>query len=62
MDTIFVKPKSADILVPNPDKKMKPISTDGETVPHNRYWKRRIKDGDVTIAKPASPTKAEAKK
>lgn len=52
-DKIFVKPYQKDTIVANPDNKGNPLSHDGEHVESTKYWRRRLKDGDVVITKPA---------
>lgn len=47
MKTLFVKPIEGAIL-PNPDRRMLPLAADGEHVPDNVFWQRRIAAGDVT--------------
>ena len=54
---MFLKPKEG-LLVPNIDNNFKPLSPEGETVELSRYWKRRLKDGDVVKAKKPERTKA----
>jgi hypothetical protein len=47
METIFVKPaRNLKITVPV-NGSYRFLSEDGEPVPRNTYWLRRIKEGDV---------------
>lgn len=50
MNTVFVQPTRPDVLVPNPQDDYKPLSVEGAEVPDDRYWKRRLADGDVKLA------------
>jgi uncharacterized protein DUF2635 len=51
METIFVKPK-AGFKIRRPDTNSL-LSEDGESVPKNTFWARRLLDGDVVEAKAA---------
>ncbi len=51
MKTEFLKPSTQGLIVPNPQTG-KPLAEDGESVTIDRYWSRRLKDGDVKKAKP----------
>lgn len=42
---IFVMPKEG-LKIRRPDTK-RFLSSDGENVPNNSFWKRRLSDGDV---------------
>lgn len=57
--TIFVKPKNG-ILIKRPDngRFLKP---EGETVPKNSFWRRRLNDGDVLETRASEPVKAAPK-
>jgi hypothetical protein len=61
MDTIFVKPARAEILVPNPENANKPLAVEGEAVYPSRYWNTRAKDGDVIISAVAPKSKSKKK-
>ena len=54
---MFVKP-APGLLVRHPNTKK--LDPDGETVPRNAYWNRRLKDGDVVKAKPLKKAAATA--
>lgn len=43
--TLFVKPKTAGARVPKEDGAA--LHQDGEEVPRNVFWKRRLSQGDV---------------
>lgn len=62
MDKITIKPARTTLRVPNPDNKNKPLAADGETVVNSRYWKRRLKDGDVVKTKPSGKSTDKKKK
>lgn len=50
MGTIFVKPaENLKITVPV-NGTYRFLSEDGEAVPRNTYWLRRIKEGDVVVS------------
>lgn len=58
---MFLKPKDG-IIVPNPDNNNKPLLPEGERVKYSDYWRRRIKDKDVTEVKQvAKKSKATSK-
>lgn len=48
MNSIFVKPKSG-VKIRRPETKAL-LSPEGENVPNNTFWKRRIADGDVIVS------------
>lgn len=50
MQTAFLKPRSG-FIVRDPAT-YKPLDAGGEVKTLGSYWRRRIKDGDVTIAQP----------
>ena len=54
---IFIKPTNPDVIVANPDNKGLPLAKNGESVFADKYWRRRIKDGDVVVTKPVKPSK-----
>lgn len=62
MNKITIKPSRKDLLVPNPDNQNKPLSEDGETVADSRYWKRRLKEGDVVKTKLVTKDTSKSKK
>lgn len=45
MESFFIKPKEG-LLIRRPDNK-KFLNPEGESVPKNMFWLRRIADGDV---------------
>jgi hypothetical protein len=57
---IFLKPV-AGRDTPNPAKGGALLPVEGDSVPLNAYWQRRINDGDVVKAEPVEPP-AEAPK
>ena len=48
----FVKPASPDRKVRKPSQRREYLAADGETVPRDAYWLRRLQDGDVVQAEP----------
>ena len=48
--TIFVT-ASPGLVVIKPDTQ-KPLASEGETVPYNSFWIRRLQEGDVVQSKP----------
>lgn len=46
---LFVKP-SPGLRVRNPDRGGELLAAEGEAVPNNSYWLRRLRDGDVQEA------------
>lgn len=54
MEKIFVTPKKNLIV---PDQLGNPLPSEGKLVNDSRYWKRRAKEGDITIGKPPKPEK-----
>ncbi|MEW4983070.1 MAG: DUF2635 domain-containing protein [Cycloclasticus sp.] len=50
---IFVKPTNPKVMVRNPERGGH-LNSDGEYVPKNAYWQRRINDGDIAEAKPST--------
>ena len=55
METRFLKP--AHGLLVRLENATRHLVAEGEEVTMSAYWRRRIKDGDVTEAKPAKPAK-----
>ena len=55
MGTRFLKP-AAGLLV-RLENATRHLHAEGENVTMSAYWRRRIKDGDVTDAKPPKPAK-----
>jgi hypothetical protein len=48
------------LLVPNPENGYKPLPPEGAEVTQDRYWRRRLAEGDVQLAKvPAAAPKAK---
>lgn len=59
MNKVLIQP-ARGLLVPNPQNNFKPLPPEGAEVELDRYWKRRLADGDVSQVKP--PSKAAPKK
>lgn len=58
--TMFIKPANDKIKVRKENGQL--LAIEGETVQNNSYYQRRIKDGDVVIAKaPKAANKTPAK-
>jgi len=55
---MFLKPAPGR-LVPDPERR-DTLPPEGRTVASSQYWQRRIADGDVVIAAPATGKKKEA--
>lgn len=55
MKKLYLKP-AAGLKVPDPVTG-KPLAAEGEEKPDTTYWRRRIKDGDVAIARAPKPAK-----
>jgi len=53
---IFIKPTKEAIQVRNPERGGH-LKNEGEWVPKNAYWHRRLNDGDVVNAKPPATKK-----
>lgn len=56
LNTQFLKPANENILVRNPERGGH-LAVEGEQVPRNSYWYRRLADGDVVTAKPTKEKK-----
>lgn len=60
MQNLFLKPAldsaGAAVLVRDPLAGWKALDPNGEWKPKTPYWTRRLRDGDVTIAKPDKPS------
>jgi hypothetical protein len=54
---MFVKP-AAGLSVPDPERRNH-LPPEGDEVPDNEYWRRRIIDGDVTVTPATKPAKAK---
>jgi hypothetical protein len=55
---MFVKPAHPDLLVANPEAlppMPRHLPVEGAEVPDTQYWRRRIADGDVTLAPAPEP-------
>jgi hypothetical protein len=55
---MFVKPAHPDLLVANPEAlppMPRHLPAEGAEVPDTQYWRRRIADGDVTLAPAPEP-------
>ena len=50
MDKMFIKPRSEDLVIRDPETFL-PLKKDGEKKPKNQFWNRRLRDGDVVLAK-----------
>lgn len=60
MQTIFIKPAKDNLIIRDPISST-PLAKAGETKPHNAYWSRRLKDGDVVkTTKPKKETRSTA--
>lgn len=57
--TLTIKPAKG-VRVRDPDTG-EHLDAAGATVPRNRYWLRRLKDGDVVETKPQKAAKATSK-
>ena len=55
METRFLKP-AKDMLV-RLENATRHLLAEGENVNMSAYWRRRLRDGDVTEAKPPKPAK-----
>lgn len=61
-------PKTTMFLIPGPGLVVRDPTTgrmlkpEGDTVARSAYWLRRIKDGSVTVGRPAARTAAPAPK
>lgn len=55
---MYVKPKPG-VIVRDPHTK-KPVPPEGREVPDERYWQRRVRDGDLVLAEPPPPPPAAA--
>lgn len=54
MDRIFIRPATG-LVVRMPEGGTLPA--EGMEVEHSLFWRRRLADGDVVLAKPARPAK-----
>jgi len=54
--TLYLKPTDPGLIVRDPDNR-RALPVDGCDVPDTPYWRRRINDGDVSIAKRPAPIK-----
>lgn len=52
MKSLFVKPYSEGLIVPNPDRAMKTLDAAGEYVPASAFWFRRLAAKDVFETEP----------
>jgi hypothetical protein len=50
---IHIKPKLG-LIVRDPVT-YRPLAVDGEDKPRDQYWMRRLRDGDVVLAKQSEP-------
>jgi hypothetical protein len=69
MASLFVKPgpnpdkPGTQLRVRHPAPSRAPLSREGEEVPANHYWRRRLAQGDVVLAtKPSAQPKQEPSK
>ena len=53
---VHVKPAEGR-SVRMPERNMALLPAEGQPVPNNVYWQRRIADGDVVVTKPATKPK-----
>lgn len=51
---IRVKPVKEGLVLRKPPGGI-PLKAEGENVPNNSFWRRRLKDGDVVITKEEKP-------
>lgn len=52
MNTLKVKPKNKNTIVRMPEKNNQVLPINGDEVPNNSYWQRRLNDGDIeTVTK-----------
>ena len=56
METLNIKP-APGLTVRKPGGAV--LSEEGETVPKNSYWLRRVNDGDVVFIKPKTKRKED---
>lgn len=56
---LTVKPAKPGMIIRMPEKQNQPLPANGDTVPANSYWQRRLRDGDVIKTSPRTNTKAE---
>jgi hypothetical protein len=56
---LFVKPARPGLVVRFPNDPQVVLGEDGGIVPPSGYWRRRIGDGDVVIAKRPAPKKEQ---
>ncbi len=49
---IFIKPKVAGAVVPDPAQGFRALAAEGEWKPDNFYWACRLRDGDVVSCDP----------
>lgn len=61
MQHLKVKPANENIIVRMPEKQYQALPIDGDEVPNNSYWQRRLKDGDVERVTRKASRKAETK-
>ena len=59
MQPLKLKPAHKDIIVRMPEKQYQALPVDGDEVPNNSYWQRRLKDGDVERVIKKTSRKAE---
>jgi len=52
VNTLKVKPKNKNTIVRMPEKNNQVLPINGDEVPNNSYWQRRLNDGDIeTVTK-----------
>lgn len=61
MQHLKIKPANENIIVRMPEKQYQALPIDGDEVPNNSYWQRRLKDGDVERVTRKASRKAETK-
>ncbi|NKB37858.1 MAG: DUF2635 domain-containing protein [Gammaproteobacteria bacterium] len=59
--TTFLKPTN-DTVCPRDPQTLRRLAPEGEEKILNTFWRRRLKDGDVEIAKPPKKAKKEGNK
>ena len=60
MTTLHIRPAIAGTIVRMPDRAMRPLAAEGETVDDSMFWRRRLLLGDVALCAGPSPSPAAA--
>lgn len=50
-EPLFVKPARPGLIIRQPERAAQPLPETGALVPPTAYWRRRLNDGDIVIAK-----------